>query len=95
MQIVVICRRRVEAFSDEAFAALLDAEAEAVRVLYGRGVVRAAWTREDAPGACLLVEAPGVDEARDALASAPLFANGMVEAQYIPVRGYRGFGPRN
>ncbi len=54
MQILAICRRRTESFTPEQFAALLDDEAEGVRSLYGQGIVRAAWTREDVLGACLL-----------------------------------------
>ena len=89
-----ICRRRIEAFPEEAFAALLDDEAEAVRVLYAKGVVRAGWTREDVPGGCFLVEAADADEAQAHLNSAPLVARGMMETTLIPLRGYRGFGPR-
>jgi uncharacterized protein YciI len=94
MQVLAVCRRRTETYSDEEFAPLLEPEAEAVRVLYARGVIRAAWTREDVPGACVLMEASSVEEARELLQAAPLVANGMIEAQFIPLRGYRGFGPR-
>jgi hypothetical protein len=94
MQVLVVCRRRSEAFTEAEFAPLLDAEAEAVRVLYSKGVVRAVWSREDVPGACLLLEVESADAARAAMQAAPFFARNMVEAEYIPMRGYRGFGPR-
>jgi muconolactone delta-isomerase len=94
MQILAVLRRRTEAFSQEQFAALLDVEAEALRSLYASGVVRAAWSREDVLGACLMFEAETVEAAHEALASLPLFAAGMLEHQLIPLRGYRGFGPR-
>ena len=94
MQVLAVVRRLTESFSEAQFAELLDAEAEAVRVLYGKGVVRAAWSREDVPGACLLLEAESVEAAREAMQAAPLFSNNMVEAQFLPIRGYRGFGPR-
>ena len=94
MQVLAVVRRRTEAFPESAFAELLDAEAEAVRVLYGKGIVRAAWTRDDVPGACLLLEAESVEAAREAMNSAPLFAKNMIEGDFIPIRGYRGFGPR-
>jgi len=94
MQFMFIARRRIEAFPEEAFAALLDDEAEAVRVLYAKGVVRAAWTREDVPGGCFLIEAADIDEVRAHLNTAPLIARGMMDMNIIPLRGYRGFGPR-
>lgn len=94
MQVLAVCRRRTEAFSDAEFAELLEAEADAVRALYAAGVVRAAWTREDVPGACLLLEAESAQDAERAMQVAPLFARGMIEAQFVPLRGYRGFGPR-
>jgi uncharacterized protein YciI len=93
MQILVLLRRRTEAYADEQFAPLLDAEAEAIRTLYARGAVRAAWTREDVPGGCLLMEASDANEARELLQIAPLVAAGMSEVQIVPLRGYRGFGP--
>jgi muconolactone delta-isomerase len=95
MQILAVCRRRIESFTPEQFAALLDEEAEAVRSLYALGVVRAAWTREDVPGACLLVEADDAEAARTAFAVLPLYSREMLDVQFIPLRGYRGFGPRN
>ncbi|HTU82358.1 MAG TPA: hypothetical protein VMF61_09520 [Candidatus Acidoferrales bacterium] len=94
MEVLVIARRRVEAFAEEEFAALLEPEAEAVRRLYARGFVRACWSREDVLGACLLFEVESVERARELFEEAPLVARGMVEAQFVPLRGYRGFGPR-
>jgi muconolactone delta-isomerase len=94
MQIFAICRRRTEAFTEEEFAALLDAEAEGVRTLYARGIVRAAWTREDVLGACLMLEVESLEAAHDAMATLPLYARGMLDVQVIPLRGYRGFEPK-
>jgi hypothetical protein len=94
MQILAICRRRTESFTQEQFAALLDDEAEGVRSLYAQGIVRAAWTREDVLGACLLLEAENAEAAAAAMSALPLVSSGMLETQFIPVRGYRGFGPR-
>ena len=90
----MIARRRTESFDDEEFARLLEPEAEAVRELYAEGIVRAAWSRADVPGACLLLEAGSVEDARAHANRAPLIANGMIETQFIPLRGYRGFHPR-
>ena len=94
MQILSVSRRRTESFTPEEFAALLDDEAEAVRVLYAQGVVRAGWSRDDVPGACLFLEAESVEAASAAMNTLPFYARGMLEAQLIPLRGYRGFGPR-
>ncbi len=94
MQILAVCRRRTESFTPEQFAALLDEEADGVRSLYAQGVVRSAWTREDVLGACLILEAENVDAAAAAMSALPLVSRGMLETQFIPMRGYRGFGPR-
>jgi muconolactone delta-isomerase len=94
MQILAICRRRTESFSQEQFAALLDEEAEAVRSLYAQGTIRAAWTREDVLGACLMLEAADVEAATTVMDSLPLYSRDMLEVQFLPLRGYRGFGPR-
>ncbi len=94
MQILAVLRRRTEAFTDTQFAALLDDEAEALRRLYAEGIVRSAWSRDDVPGACLMMEAESVESARSELQRLPLVAKTMIDAQLIPLRGYRGFGPR-
>jgi muconolactone delta-isomerase len=94
MQFLAICRRRTEAFSPEAFDAVLDDEAERVRELFAEGFVRSAWTREDTPGACLLLESDSLEETSERLATLPLMAKGMLEVSVIPLRGYRGFHPR-
>lgn len=95
MQCIAILRRRTEAFSAEEFAKYLEPEAEAVRTLYVQGVVRAIWSRDDELGAVLLLEAASPDEARGALARLPLVQRDMAQVEkVIPLRGYRGFGPR-
>lgn len=94
MQIMALMRRRTEAFTPEQFNAVLDVEAERVRELFSQGVIRAAWSREDVPGAVLMVEAASLEEADAALATLPLAKLGMLESMLVPLRGYRGFGPR-
>ena len=95
MQFVSVVRRRTETYSDEQFAPLLEPEAEAVRKLYAQGVVRAIWSREDTPGAVMLIEAASLEDARGVVSGFPLMEKGMLELeQLIPLRGYRGFGPR-
>jgi len=95
MQFLALLRRRTETFSDADFAPLLEPEAERVRELYAQGTVRAIWSREDVPGAVSLLEAASPDEARAVVESYPLMQQGMLELQaLVPLRGYRGFGPR-
>lgn len=94
MQLLAILRRRTESFISEAFETKLEAEAESVRRLYASGVIRCAWSRDDIPGGCLLLESASLDDARAQLQALPLVAQEMAEMQIIPLRGYRGFGPR-
>ena len=95
MQFLAILRRRTETYTDEQFAPLLEPEAERVRTLYAQGVVRAIWSREDTPGAVSLLEAGSFEEAHAIVESYPLMQKGMLELQMlVPMRGYRGFGPR-
>ena len=95
MQFLALLRRRTEAFEPSAFDALLDEEAEAVRRLYADGIVRFAWSRDDVLGGCLLLEADSREHAESALLALPLVKRTMAELQLIPLRGYRGFGPRS
>ena len=95
MQILAMCRRKTESFTQAEFDVVLDDEAEGVRRLYAQGIVRQAWTREDVPGACLMLEVESLAQAEAAMATLPLSMRGMLEVQLVPLRGYRGFGPRN
>jgi hypothetical protein len=94
MQILIVVRRRIEAYSEEQFAVLLEPEAEMLRTLYAEGIVRAAWSRTDVLGAVLMMERDSLEDAQTAFARLPLAAAGMLEVSFIPLRGYRGFGPR-
>lgn len=95
MQVLALVRRRTETFSDEQFAPLLEPEAQAIRTLYAQGVVRSVWSREDTLGAALLLEADSLEHARAIVASFPLVQRAMAQVeQLIPLKGYRGFGPR-
>lgn len=95
MQIITVVRRKTEAFSEEEFTPLLEPEAQAIRALYAQGIVRNVWSREDALGAVVLLEADSMEHAREIVDSFPLMQRGMlVLEQLIPIKGYRGFGPR-
>ena len=94
MEFLVLARRRTEAFTEEEFATLLDDEAEAMRALYAEGAVRSAWSRSDVLGAAFLLEADTHDHAQSLIARLPLAQRNMLEMQIVPLKGYRGFGPR-
>ena len=95
MQVLAIVRRRTERYSDAEFAPMLEPEAQAVRTLYAQGAVRQMWSREDALGGVLLLEAESLEAARAIVASLPLVERDMAEVEKIvPLKGYRGFGPR-
>jgi muconolactone delta-isomerase len=95
MEFMAIMRRRTEAFSAEEFEKYLEAEAEAVRKAYIDGTVRAVWSRGDALGAVLLIEADSLEGTERFVSTLPLMQRGMLDKEkIIPLRGYRGFGPR-
>jgi muconolactone delta-isomerase len=95
MQLLSLSRRRTDAFPPEAFTpALLAAEGRRVKELYASGLLRQVWKRGDVAGAAILWEAAGEAEVRDALASLPIFAAGMLEiVAIVPLEPYPGFGP--
>ncbi len=96
MQFLAIIRRRTEQFSDDQFAPILEPEAEAIRSLYAQGIVRNVWGREDALGAVVLLESESLERAQAIVAGFPLMQKGMLELQMlVPLKGYRGFGPRS
>ena len=95
MQFLTLSRRRTDVFSEAEFAPFVEAEFERVRSLYAEGIIRQIWQRGDVPGACILFEAASEDEVRAAIASLPLMQAGMLELLWvIPLKPYRGFGPR-
>jgi hypothetical protein len=95
MQILSISRRRVDQFPSEAFTPeLLSSESNRVRQLYAEGLLRQVWKRGDTPGACILWEAPTLEDARKAAQSLPLYQAGMLElVSLLPLEPYPGFGP--
>jgi muconolactone delta-isomerase len=94
MQFISISRRLIEQFSDEEFAAHIDAERERVRELYRDGVVRSIWSRKDAAGAVMLLECSDEAAARAAVDSLPLARRGMLEVQILPLAPYPAFFPK-
>ncbi len=94
MQLLAIVRRRTETFSEEEFATVLEPEAQAVRSLYTRGIVRSIWSRGDALGGVLLLEADSLEAVQQILHELPMIERGMAEVQSVlPLKPYRGFAP--
>ncbi len=93
MQFISISRRLTERFSDEQFAAHIDAERERVRELYRDGVVRSIWSRKDAAGAVMLLECADEVAARAAVGSLPLAQREMLEVAILPLGPYPAFFP--
>jgi hypothetical protein len=90
----MIAARNYRDFPESAFAALLEPEAEALRVAYVAGIARQAWSRKDKPGACVLLECDSLEAAQAWAETLPLRAAGMLDTEIIELTAYRGFHPR-
>ena len=95
MQFLSLSIRRSDRFSDAEFAALVDAEIARARELYADGFIRQIWHRGDRPGACILLEADSIEQARARLQTLPLIRAGMLEVAIVPLVPYAGFSPGN
>lgn len=93
MQFLSVSRRRVDVFPLEAFTPELQrGETARVRELYASGLLRQVWKRGDIPGSCIVWEAASEQLVRDAIASLPIFAAGMMEiVALVPLEPYPGF----
>jgi hypothetical protein len=94
MIFLALVRRKMEQFSEEEVAKLLEPEAECVRALYTQGIFRAVWSRGDVKGAVVQMECASEAEAKNVLATLPFAQHGIAEFQLIPLLPYRGFAPR-
>jgi uncharacterized protein YciI len=93
MQFISISRRRTEKFGPEEFEKRAPAETQRARELYASGAVRNIWSRDDIPGAVMLIEASSLEDAQSVVDSLPMAQAGMLDVQIVPIKGYRGFGP--
>jgi muconolactone delta-isomerase len=96
VQFLSLSARRTDRFSERQFAELVDAEASRARELYAAGFIRQIWHRGDVPGACMVLEADSLEEARARLSTLPLIRAGMLDVSIVPLEPYAGFiaGPR-
>ncbi len=76
---------------DGDFAPHLKAEAARAWELHQAGVIRELYFRADWPGAVLMLECAGVEEAADVLSTLPLVKAGLIAFDVIPLKAYPGF----
>lgn len=69
-----------------------DAEVAFVREQYASGSIRHIWSRDDIPGACLLIEADDLGAAHAIVEGLPLMkAHALEIGTSVPLLPYRGF----
>ena len=95
MQFLSLSRRRVDRFTEAEFARLVDEEVAQARVLYADGFIRQIWHRADHPGACILLEADSLEQARIRLHTLPMVRTVMLEVSIVPLMPYAGFCPES
>lgn len=89
---LIALERGVAGVADEAFTPeRLREEARRAWALHQAGVVRELHFRADRHEAVLILECPGVDEARAALATLPLVRDGLIDFEIVPLAPYPGF----
>lgn len=91
MHFIAITRRLTDRFTNEEFAAKLDAEGERARELYAAGSFRALHSRGDVPGAVITIEADDAADATRLVDSLPFARAGMMAYELVPLRPYRVF----
>jgi len=69
---------------------LLKEEAMSAWLLHQSGVIRELYFRLDRHAAVLVLECPGVQEARAALSTLPLVRQNLVDFEIIPLAAYSG-----
>ena len=88
---ILAMEKEVPGVTAEAFSPHLKAEAARVWELYQAGVFRELYFRADWPGAVLVLECAGVEEADDVLNTLPLVKAGLIAFDIIPLKAYSGF----
>ena len=95
MRFLAVITRKTEQFSEEQFSPFMEPEAEKVRELYTKGIIRSVSSRGDVKGAVVELECVDLQEAQSVLAALPFAQQGMIEVTVIPLLPYRGFAPKN
>jgi muconolactone delta-isomerase len=95
MQYLVLISRSEAASSVSLQKQDVEAEAEFVRQLYAKGIVRQIWLKAEG-GACMISEADDEAGLRQLLSELPLVKSGfLAQPQISQLRAYSGFGPRS
>ena len=95
MQFMILFSWHPEKAHTPAAADLRESEFQTVRGLYTDGLVQQVWLRDDAGGACMIVEAASTDEVAENLGALPLVREGYLQPPTIvPLKPYSGFAPR-
>jgi hypothetical protein len=90
MKILVVAHRS-ETHKPEDFAPHLPAESKKALELVAEDFIREIYSRADAKGAVVIVEAKDEAEARARLGELPLAKAGMLRFEFYPLKPYRGF----
>jgi hypothetical protein len=88
---VLAIEKELPGATEEQFQSLLKDEARNVWNLQQSGLLREIYFGADRHNAVLILECPGSEEARQALASLPLVTAGLIEFELIPLIPYDGF----
>ena len=88
---ILALEKEVPGVADGDFAPHLKAEAARAWELHQAGVIRELYFRADWPGAVLVLECAGVEEAADVLNTLPLVKAGLIAFDIIPLKAYPGF----
>jgi hypothetical protein len=88
---IIALEREGAGESGNDYDVYLRAEAQMVWDLAHAGIVREIHFREDRPQAVIILEAAGVDEAREILSRLPLVEAGLIEFEIIGLRPYPGY----
>jgi muconolactone delta-isomerase len=95
MQYLVLIPRAANASSMALRKEDVESEAEYVRELYSKGIVRQIWLRAEG-GACMIAEAGDDERLNQVLSELPLVKCGyLAQPQISQLRAYSGFGPRH
>ncbi len=88
---ILALEKEVPGVTDEEFKPHLKAEAARAWELYQAGLFRELYFRQDWPGAVLVLECAGIEQANEALNTLPLVKEGLITFDIIPLGPYPGF----
>jgi hypothetical protein len=89
MKILAI-EKEIPGVTEEEFGPHLEAEAAKVWELYQADMFRELYFRKDWPGAVLVLECTGIEEANKVLNTLPLVKEGLIAFDIIPLIPYPG-----